>query len=151
MLTTATSGVREGAQAINQATGAGAKVDDLLKSLTGGSSSADLVSQAKDLIQNNKVAAGTLAGMLGGLMLGTQTGRSLTWDAAKIGGMVLIGGLAYKAYKNHQAGKSILGAGAGGSTRRFGFRHAIADRRQRAAVRAGDDRGGGVRRAHRRP
>ncbi len=108
----ATAGVAEGAQKLDQATGASGKLDELLKQLTGGQSSGDLVNQAKELIKNNKVAAGTLAGVLGGLMLGTSSGRSLTWNAAKIGGLVLIGGLAYKAYQNHQQGKPMLGGEA---------------------------------------
>ena len=108
----ATQGVREGAQQIDGATGAGDKIGDLVKQISGGKSAGDLVNQAKDLVQNNKAAAGALAGILGGMLLGTRTGRSLTLDAAKVGGLVLIGGLAYKAYQNHQAGKTILGGPA---------------------------------------
>jgi uncharacterized membrane protein YebE (DUF533 family) len=76
--------------------------------MTGGRSADDLMDQLKDLIGNNKALAGGLAGGLGALVLGTQTGRGLALDAAKLGGLVLIGGLAYKAYQNHQAGKPLI-------------------------------------------
>ena len=63
-------------------------------------------------MKNNPGAAAALAGALGALVLGTRTGRSVATDAAKLGGLVLIGGLAYKAYQNHQAGKPVLGGEA---------------------------------------
>ena len=108
----ATQGVRESAQQIDGATGASGKFGDIVKQVSGGKSAGDLINQAKDLVQNNQAAAGALAGILGGMLLGTRAGRSLTMDAAKVGGLVLIGGLAYKAYQNHQAGKPMLGGDA---------------------------------------
>ncbi len=104
VLAQATDGAKDGAGRISDATGAG----DALENMTGGRSADDLMGQLKDLIANNKGAAGALAGGLGALVLGTQTGRGLAVDAAKLGGLVLIGGLAYKAYQNHQAGKPLM-------------------------------------------
>jgi uncharacterized membrane protein YebE (DUF533 family) len=40
-------------------------------------------------------------------VLGTQTGRGALGDAAKLGGLAVLGGLAYKAYRNHQEGKPL--------------------------------------------
>jgi uncharacterized membrane protein YebE (DUF533 family) len=37
-------------------------------------------------------------------VLGTRTGRSIASTAAKLGGLAVIGGLAYKAYQNYQQG-----------------------------------------------
>lgn len=108
----ATSGVKDAAGKVDAATGAGAKLDDIVKQMSGGKSSADLLAKAKELVGNNPAAAAAVAGALGALVLGTKTGRSITMDAAKLGGMVLIGGLAYKAYQNYQAGKPVLDAGA---------------------------------------
>lgn len=104
----ATQGVKEGAGRINDATGAGTKVDDLLRQLTGGQASGDMIAKVKELIGNNPMAAGAVLGGLGALVGGTRTGRSLAFDAAKVGGLVLIGGLAYKAWQNHQAGKPLI-------------------------------------------
>jgi uncharacterized membrane protein YebE (DUF533 family) len=42
-------------------------------------------------------------------VLGTGTGRSLAGAAVKLGGLALIGGLAYKAYQNYQQGQPPLG------------------------------------------
>lgn len=107
----ATSGVKDAAGKAEAATGAGAKADELLRQLTGGQGGADLLATARDLISKNPAASGALAGILGGLLLGSQTGRSLGWNAAKLGGLVLIGGLAYKAYQNYQQGKPVLAGG----------------------------------------
>ena len=38
----------------------------------------DILERVKDLVGNNKTAAGAIVGGLGGLLLGTKTGRSLT-------------------------------------------------------------------------
>ncbi|MEZ5926840.1 MAG: DUF533 domain-containing protein [Hyphomicrobiaceae bacterium] len=107
----ATSGVKEAAGKVEQSTGAGTKLDELIKQLSGGQGAGDLVAKAKEMIAKNPTAAGALAGVLGGVLLGTKTGRGLTWDAAKLGGLVLVGGLAYKAYQNYKAGKPALDAG----------------------------------------
>jgi uncharacterized membrane protein YebE (DUF533 family) len=48
---------------------------------------------------------GALAGGLAALMLGTRTGRRLGGDVLKLGGMAAVGALAYKAYRDWQAGK----------------------------------------------
>lgn len=101
----ATGGVKDAAGQIDQSTGAGGAIDDIVKQLSGGQGSADLIARAKEMIGNNPKAAGALAGVLGGLLLGTRAGRGLSWDAAKLGGVVLVGGLAYKAYQNYQNGK----------------------------------------------
>ncbi len=66
----------------------------------------DLLGRVKDLVGNNRTAAGAIIGGLGGLLLGTRTGRSLLGSAARLGGAALIGTLAYKAYKKHQQGAS---------------------------------------------
>jgi uncharacterized membrane protein YebE (DUF533 family) len=70
---------------------------------------AGLADQAKSMLQNN--AGGLLAGGLAGLVLGTGAGRSILGSAAKLGGVALVGGLAYKAYQNYQAGKPLASFG----------------------------------------
>jgi uncharacterized membrane protein YebE (DUF533 family) len=70
---------------------------------------AGLAEQAKAMLQNN--AGGILAGGLAGLALGTKGGRSILGTAAKLGGVALVGGLAYKAYQNYQAGKPLASFG----------------------------------------
>jgi uncharacterized membrane protein YebE (DUF533 family) len=109
----ATSGVGDAARDIDQSTGASGQLNDLIRQMTGGQGAGDLLSRAQDLVKNNPAAAGALAGALGTLVLGTRTGRGLGMDAAKLGGMVLIGGLAYKAFKNYQAGQSASTSGGG--------------------------------------
>jgi uncharacterized membrane protein YebE (DUF533 family) len=67
-----------------------------------------LLAQLKELIANNQMGAGAALAGLSALVLGTSAGRSLAGSAAKVGGLALIGGLAYKAYQNFQEGKPVL-------------------------------------------
>jgi uncharacterized membrane protein YebE (DUF533 family) len=67
-----------------------------------------MLAQLKELIANNRLGTGAALGGLGALVLGTGTGRSLAGSAIKLGGLALIGGLAYKAYQNYQQGQPVL-------------------------------------------
>ena len=80
----------------------------------------DLLDRVKDLVGKNKTAAGAIVGGLGGLLLGTRAGRSLTGRAVRLGGLALIGSLAYKAYKNYQQGASSE-TGGQADDERFGI------------------------------
>jgi uncharacterized membrane protein YebE (DUF533 family) len=110
----ATQGVREGAGRIDQSTGASGRMRDAVSQATG-KSPEEILAQLKDLIQNNQLGAGAVLGGLGAILLGTKAGRSLTMGATKLGALALIGGLAYKALQNYQAGRPILSGGAGGT------------------------------------
>jgi len=106
----ATSGVREGAGRINEATGVGDRAREAVGQATGRSPE-ELLAQLQDWIRNNPGAAAAGAGGLGAVVLGTRTGRSLAGSAAKIGALALIGGLAYKAYQNYTQGRPLLTGG----------------------------------------
>ena len=105
LLNDSVSGMKDGAAAIEQKTGIGAKADAALKGATG-KSGGDFIDQAKAFASENKMATGAALGGLGVLLLGTKGGRGLVGNAAALGGLAMIGGLAYKAWQNHQAGKS---------------------------------------------
>ncbi|MEM8628320.1 MAG: DUF533 domain-containing protein, partial [Pseudomonadota bacterium] len=100
----AVGGVGDAAGQLDQSTGASQRIDATVRDLTGGQGAGDLLNSAKDWAGNNQVAAGAILGGLGALMLGTSTGRSMGVGAAKLGGLALIGGLAYRAYQRHQQG-----------------------------------------------
>ncbi len=70
---------------------------------------AGLAEQAKGFLQGN--AGGLALGGVAGLALGTSAGRSILGTAAKLGGVALVGGLAYKAYQNYQGGKALTSFG----------------------------------------
>jgi uncharacterized membrane protein YebE (DUF533 family) len=57
-----------------------------------------LLEKARGML-GGKLPTGALVG-LAGLLLGTRSGRALTVQLAKLGGLALISGLAYRAYKN---------------------------------------------------
>lgn len=100
----ATQGVKEGAGRISDATGAGAA----LNKATGGQSTDDLLAKLKELVANNQLAAGAAAGGLGGLLVGSKSGRGVVGSVVKLGALAMIGGLAYKAVQNYQAGKPLI-------------------------------------------
>lgn len=101
LLGQATSGAREGAERIGQSTGA----REAIEKMSGGKSVEDILGQLKDLVANNQLGAGAALGGLGALILGTQTGRQVAAQAAKLGALALIGGLAYRAYRNYSEGR----------------------------------------------
>jgi len=105
LLKDSVSGMKDGAAAIEEKTGIGAKADAALKGATS-KSGGDFIEQAKEFATKNKMATGAALGGLGVLLLGTKGGRGLAGNAAALGGLAMIGGLAYKAWQNHQAGKS---------------------------------------------
>lgn len=107
VLSQATQGVKEGAGRIDSATGASDALSEILGKATG-QAPADVLAKLQQIIRDNPMAAGTAMGGLGGLVLGTQTGRSLAGSAARLGALALIGGLAYKAFQNYQAGRPLI-------------------------------------------
>lgn len=106
VLSQAGQGVKEGAGRLDQATGASEKLGQAT-----GHTPSDILAQLQELARQNPMAAGTAMGGLGGLVLGTKTGRGMAASVAKIGALALIGGLAYKSFQNYQAGKPLV-AGA---------------------------------------
>lgn len=68
------------------------------------------LAQAGELLKANAggFAGGAAAGTLAGLLLGTGAGRQIAGSAAKLGGLAAIGGLAYVALQNFQAGRPVV-------------------------------------------
>lgn len=54
------------------------------------------------------LAGGAIAGGLVGLLAGTKTGRKIGKNALAYGGTAVLGGLAYKAWRDWQSGKPAL-------------------------------------------
>lgn len=106
VLTQATQGVRDGANdsgLTNAARGAVTRVS--------GQAPEDIVSRVTSIVSQNQLATGAVLGGLGGLLIGTKTGRELAGDAVQLGAAALIGGLAYKAYQNYKSGQSMVPMG----------------------------------------
>ncbi|PZO01057.1 MAG: DUF533 domain-containing protein [Hyphomicrobiales bacterium] len=108
ILTQATQGVGDAARQ----TGVQQKAGDALGQVTGGRSAQDVLAQAKAMFDKNPAMATAVLGGLGALVFGSSTGRAVVGSAARMGGMALIGGLAYKAYQNYQSGKPMLDVGS---------------------------------------
>ncbi len=72
----------------------------------GGAGSGDLMKQVEGFARGNMggLAGGALAGGLASILLGGKGKSSpLSGSAVKLGGMAILGGLAYKAWQNYQA------------------------------------------------
>lgn len=69
-----------------------------------GTGGGDMMARGQDYLRSNAggLAGGALAGGLAGLLLGTKGGRKLGKKAVTYGGMALVAGLAYKAYRDWQ-------------------------------------------------
>lgn len=107
----ATGGLRDAAGQIDQSTGASAKLNDIVGQLSGGKSPGDLLAQVRDMATNNPAMATAALGGLAAAIFGTSAGRGLAVNAAKLGGLAMIGGLAYRAWQNHQQGKPLIDIG----------------------------------------
>lgn len=67
-----------------------------------------------DQLVGSGVAGGFAGGLAGGAlgsMLAGKRGKKLAGNALKLGGLALVGGLAYKAWQSYQQGASLSGAG----------------------------------------
>ena len=82
---------------------------DQLQGRLAGTQAGDLLNRAREFAGQNQMLTGAGLGGLAALVLGSKTGRSVVGSAAALGGLALIGGLAYKAYQNHQAGRPVMG------------------------------------------
>jgi len=106
----------QGATSANAAGGAGG-LGGLLGSLLGGAGAAggqgDLVGKLKEVIGQNQLATGAAAGGLAAIFLGTKAGRGLAVNAAKLGGLAMIGGLAYQAWQNYSQGQQAQASATG--------------------------------------
>lgn len=100
-------GLREGAAEIEGKTGVGARANAALREASG-RSAREIIDDVKGVAERNKLATGAALAGVGALLLGTRSGRGLARNAAAMGGLALIGGLAYKAWKNHEAGKPLI-------------------------------------------
>ena len=53
------------------------------------------------------VGGGAVAGGLAALLMGSKSGRKMAGTALQVGGMAVVGALAYKAYRDWQSGKTV--------------------------------------------
>mgnify|MGYP000010220819 CR=1 FL=1 len=101
----------QGLQDASNKSGLATKATEVVGKVSGGKTPQDLLAQAKSMMGQNPMATGAALGGLGALVFGTSAGRGVAVSAAKLGGLALIGGLAYKAYQNYSTGKSADGTG----------------------------------------
>jgi uncharacterized membrane protein YebE (DUF533 family) len=87
------------------------QVDQTLRQVTGQGTD-QLVQKAKDVMTQNPALAPAVMVGLAGLFSAKRRSRGMPGGGlVKLGGLALIGTLAYKAYQNRQAGKPLLDMG----------------------------------------
>jgi uncharacterized membrane protein YebE (DUF533 family) len=77
-----------------------------------GASVGELAAKAKDFIARNPGLAEAALMSIAGLLLRSPKGRGIARGIAGLGGLAVVGGLAYQAFRNHEAGAGRSGAGA---------------------------------------
>ncbi len=87
----------------------GPQVTQAVQRVTGQSPD-QLLQKAKGVIEQNPGLAQAAAIGLAGLLFGSRRkGPRVSGSLAKLGGLAVVGGLAYKAWQNSKAGKPLLG------------------------------------------
>jgi uncharacterized membrane protein YebE (DUF533 family) len=69
----------------------------------------DMIGGLGSRLGNNMggIGGGAVAGGLAALLMGSKSGRKMAGTALQLGGMAVVGALAYKAYQNWQSGKTV--------------------------------------------
>lgn len=108
----------------NPSLGLPPKINQTVQQVTGQTPD-ELLRKAKTVVEQNPGLAQAAAIGLAGLLFGSRkSGRRFPGTLARLGGIALIGGLAYKAFQNSRAGKTLLDGtaaapGGQGSTQRL--------------------------------
>jgi uncharacterized membrane protein YebE (DUF533 family) len=92
-----------------------AVVDDLLGRVGQGGGAEPYVQKARDFVNRNPRLTEAALTAVAGVLMGSRKTGGIAVRAASLGGLALVGMLAYKAYQNYQGGKPLLGAGAAGA------------------------------------
>jgi uncharacterized membrane protein YebE (DUF533 family) len=71
------------------------------------------VRKARDFVSRNPRLAEAALSAVAGVLMSSRKPGGIALRAASLGGLALIGALAYKAYQNHLAGKPLLDLGQG--------------------------------------
>lgn len=66
----------------------------------------DVMGRARDMMGRNPMATGAVIGALGTILLGGGKPSRMIENAVKLGGVAILGGLAYKAYEAYRAGQT---------------------------------------------
>ncbi|MGI9522315.1 MAG: DUF533 domain-containing protein, partial [Hyphomicrobiaceae bacterium] len=74
-----------------------------------GKTAGDVFGQATEGVREGAGKIGQATGLED--IIGQLAGRSIAVNAAKIGALALIGGLAYKSYQNYSEGRPLINSG----------------------------------------
>lgn len=97
----------EGAQLANQASAAVSGAAGKAESSLQGTQAGDLMGKAQGLAAANPMATAAAGAGLAALLFGTGAGRAVVGQGVKLGGLAMLGGLAYRAFQNFESGKPL--------------------------------------------
>lgn len=80
--------------------------EELLAAIAAGRGTPEMIEQLKDMVARGHINAGAVIGGLGALVVGNKPGRRINADAVRMGGLELIGAIAYSSYAAYRQGRS---------------------------------------------
>ncbi len=105
----ATQGLSEGAQRLDAATGGvGQGVGETARQLATSGPAGDALARATAYARAHPGLAEAALASVAGLLVSSRRARGVAMNAAAVGGLALIGGLAYSAFQNSRSGRPLM-------------------------------------------
>ena len=82
------------------------RAEELLSAIAAGQGTPDMIEEFQQMVARGQINAGAVIGGLGSLVVGNKPGRRINADAARMGGLELIGAIAYNGYAGYKQGRN---------------------------------------------
>lgn len=79
-----------------------ARAEELLSALAAGRGTPEMIAELQQMVANGQLNASAVIGGLGSVIVGNKPGRRISAEAVSIGGLELIGAIAYASYVGYQ-------------------------------------------------
>jgi uncharacterized membrane protein YebE (DUF533 family) len=78
------------------------RAEELLGAIAAGQGTPEMVAELQEMVANGQINAGAVIGGLGSVIVGNKPGRRINADAVRMGGLELIGAIAYTSYAGYK-------------------------------------------------
>jgi uncharacterized membrane protein YebE (DUF533 family) len=82
------------------------RAEELLSAIAAGQGTPEMIEELQQMVARGQINAGAVIGGLGSLVVGSKPGRRINADAARLGGLELIGAIAYNGYVGYKQGRN---------------------------------------------
>lgn len=82
------------------------RAEELLSAIAAGQGTPEMIEELQQMVARGQINAGAVIGGLGSLVVGNKPGRRINADAARLGGLELIGAIAYNGYVGYKQGRN---------------------------------------------